>query len=547
MKFGWLVRFFDRRCLYAGLAGLLWAMAFPLFDLAVLGWMAPALLLAAALAPAGQTTFKAGWMAGLVHCLTTLYWLLWIPVTGLPILGWLLLSAYLALYPAVWCWFCRWLLPAPPAEYAQVHSLAALARWLGSPSLAGRLGWALTGAAAWAALEVLRGWLLTGFPWNWLGASQYRAIPLIQLASVTGVPGISFLMVWCSLSVLGAAVAIIRCPGGRSQWLGDAALPLLSLALVLGWGLRRASQPTHPDRIVRITLVQPSFPQTLIWDEAANTNRFNQLIRLTESALTNHPGLLVWPESSVPSLPRFDPEFTGAAITNLAARHGVWLILGADDAEPHVPPRKIDDYDLFNCSFLFSPAGEMRRAYQKQHLVAFGEYVPLVQWLPFLKWFTPPGMDFVAGRQAVPFRMDSLEAATSVLICFEDVFPGLARRAADTRADFLLNLTNNGWFRESAAQWQHAINALFRAVENGLPLVRCGNNGLTCWVDPQGRLRDVFRDSAGTVYGAGFMTIEVPLEPVEPTFYRRHGDWFGWGCAGWSALALLARRRREGR
>ena len=121
--------------------------------------------------------------------------------------------------------------------------------------------------------------------------------------------------------------------------------------------------------------------------------------------------------------------------------------------------------------------------------------------------------------------MTNPDVKTSVLICFEDMFPHLAREYADDDTDFLVNLTNNGWFGESAAQWQHAAGALFRAVENGLPLIRCSNNGLTGWVDAHGRLRQVFRDDRGTIYGPGFLTAEIPLlgagERRAPTFYHR--------------------------
>jgi apolipoprotein N-acyltransferase len=138
---------------------------------------------------------------------------------------------------------------------------------------------------------------------------------------------------------------------------------------------------------------------------------------------------------------------------------------------------------------------------------------------------------------------------TSVLICFEDNFPHYAREYAQPDIDFLVNLTNNGWFGEGAAQWQHAANALFRAVENRRPLVRCTNNGLTCWMDASGRLRQVFKDANGSIYGPGFMTVEIPLlnpgEKVSPTFYNQHGDWFGWGCVGFSVIALALKLLRK--
>jgi apolipoprotein N-acyltransferase len=141
----------------------------------------------------------------------------------------------------------------------------------------------------------------------------------------------------------------------------------------------------------------------------------------------------------------------------------------------------------------------------------------------------------------------NLNARTSVLICFEDIFPQLARGDVGPDTDFLVNITNDGWFGDSAAQWQQAATSVFRAVENRVPLIRCSNNGLTCWVDANGRLRQVFRDDGGTIYGPGFMTAQIPLaapgQAHALTFYNRHGDWFGWTCVGIAALAFARQLR----
>jgi apolipoprotein N-acyltransferase len=157
-----------------------------------------------------------------------------------------------------------------------------------------------------------------------------------------------------------------------------------------------------------------------------------------------------------------------------------------------------------------------------------------------MKYLTPVGGSFAAGKKPRPFTIPELQAKVSVLICFEDIFPHYSREYVEADTDFLLNLTNNGWFGESAAQWQHAANAVFRAVENRIPLVRCANNGLTCWVDSRGGLHDVLFSSGKDVYGAGFKAVEVPLRGQSKalTFYTRNGDWFGWGCVGSTALTL---------
>ena len=200
---------------------------------------------------------------------------------------------------------------------------------------------------------------------------------------------------------------------------------------------------------------------------------------------------------------------------------------------------------FFNAAFLFDPDGRFVATYRKQHLVVFGEYLPLARALPFLRRIIPVPGDFTPGDKAVSFELSQPRARLSPLICFEDVIPGLTRQNAGDDTDLLLNLTNDGWFGQSAAQWQQAANAVFRAVENGLPMVRCTNNGLTCWIDSLGRLRQLLQSESGDVYAPGFMIAKIPLLPVgqkrEPTFYHRHGDWFGWSCVGLSLVAVVAR------
>jgi apolipoprotein N-acyltransferase len=302
-------------------------------------------------------------------------------------------------------------------------------------------------------------------------------------------------------------------------------------------------------------LVQPSIPQTVIWEPDSAVERFQELLRQTEQALSNGADLLVWPESALPNMVRYNTN-TMNAIAGLAQRHHLWVILCSDDAEPHRDARPGAPPDFFNSSFLITPDGELRQRYIKRNLVIFGEYVPLEHWLPFLKLFTPVEGGFTPGTHAVEFFLPELDLHTSVLICFEDVFPHLARRDVSSQTDFLVNLTNDGWFDESAEQWQHALTSLFRAVENGVPLIRCCNNGLTCWIDSQGRIRKLLRDNRGTIYGKGFLLAEIPAgtpgSKHELTFYARHGDWFGWSCVGllvavllWK-LAALRRNRSSG-
>jgi apolipoprotein N-acyltransferase len=536
-------------------AGLLLTAAFPKIGIAGSAWIAPALMMAAAQGKRGGDAFRVGYVAGLTHFLSSLYWLLLIPVTGFPILGWFLLGVYLGLYPAVWVWL---------VSECGVRSVER-------ESWSGRLLWSLMGAAVWVALEMVRARLFSGFPWNPLGASQFQLIPLIQIASVAGVYGVSFLVVWVSLSLFSAGRMIFHRPASRFAWQAETLLPLAVVAVLFAVGFARMNGQNPSGATLRITLVQPNIPQTLIWDRNANTNRFRQLLELSGSALTNQTDLLIWPESAVPEF-EFDVA-SYSAITNLVRTHCLWLIFNAEDYVWRSGAGTNNDYDAFNAAFLFNPAGRCAAIYHKQNLVIFGEYIPLVRWLPFIKWFTPITGSFASGDRVVPFELERRPPArhepnadipdagsetgtpgrvkTATLICFEDIFPQLAREYVQDDTDFLVNLTNDGWFGDSAAQWQQAAAAVFRAVENGVPLVRSANNGLTCWVDVNGRLREISRDKTGSVYGVGAMTIELPLlhpgEKRAPTFYNRHGDWFGWLCVGVTGILFVVKIARQSR
>jgi apolipoprotein N-acyltransferase len=519
-------------------AGLLLAASFPKISIAGLAWVAPGLILLTAIGKPGRQTFRIGYVAGLAHHLASLYWLLMIPVAWFPILGWVALSAFLALEMGAWVWLSWKFFPAK----LDGHTVENFAAQFFSVPWTRRIVWAISCAAIWVALEMYQARILGGFPWNLLGSSQYKLIPLIQVASATGIYGVSFLLVWMSLSLLSAGFRIIRRPALRSAWVGEIILPALAVSALYAIGCHKVLKPTPRSPELTVALVQPSIPQTLIWDTNENAARFQQLLKLSEEALKQKPDLMIWPEGAIPEMVRYDEE-THRAVTSLARAHKVWLIIGSDDAEPHPNAGPQDEPDFFNSSFLVSSSGQLVERYKKRNLVMFGEYIPLFRWLPFLKYVTPIKGGFTPGEGAVPFELKDLNVKISVLICFEDTFPQLVREYVSDDTDFLVNLTNDGWFGQSSAQWQHAAAAIFRAVENGVPLVRCSNNGLTGWVDSCGRLREMFQSPANGIYGQGFLIAHVPvLNPGEtraPTFYRLHGDVFGWGCAALVVLQML--------
>ena len=398
------------------------------------------------------------------------------------------------------------------------------------------MSWALLAAAIWVGLEMVLTYIFGGFPWNLLADSQYRIVPLIQFASFTGVYGVSFLIVWTSVSLLCGAASILSNPAQRSPWMAEIILPFTAVVVGFGYGFHELRQTPQATREIKLALVQPGIPQQMIWDESKGRERFEDLMRLSEEALTEPADVLVWPEASLPVTPFDEQGQIVKPIAELARRHKTWLIIGSDDVEV---TRIATNY--YNAAFLVDPEGKLANTYRKRGLVIFGEYIPLERWLPFIKWFTPITGSYTAGDRAVQFKIQRQPKSdagapdhfqTSVLICFEDTFPNLARKSVEPDTDFLVNITNDGWFGEGAAQWQHAAAATFRTVENGVPLIRCANTGLTCWMDANGRWRQLFADENGNVYREGFMTVIVPLPAGRhaQTFYNQHGNWFGWGC-----------------
>ncbi len=518
--------------------GIAFSFAFPRSSVAGLAWVIPGLLLILTRTEPGKGAFQMGSIFGLGFALPSLYWMNFMPVTGFPVLGWVALSSYHAVYYGGWAWFAGWLLKRFDGDPCALT-------WIG------RTIWAIQLSALWVAIEFTIGRFLTGFPWLQVGVTQFELVPLIQLASITGVGGLSFLVVWFSISFALALEGMARNPSSRAMAWREIFLPLSMVALIFAWGtgrVREIDQAMERSAIpVRVATIQPSVPQTMIWDPAAETNRFNRLLELSREALKDKPQLLLWPEAAMPGYLRHERHISEQVI-ELVREHEVWLVCNGNDAryaEGVGPPGRPDH---FNTAFLVSPAGELVAQYDKQHLVIFGEYVPLSEWLPFLKWFTPIEVGFKPGTEAVQFPV--LNA--SVLICFEDAFAHLARRAVTEKTRYLINLTNDGWFGRGPEQWQHAINSIFRSVETGRPLLRSANDGISCWIDPAGRVRDAFSDAGGSkiglprtgsVYAEGIQQFDVrlPLHNIT-TFYWKHGNWFVWGCFAVVGLSVMRGR-----
>ncbi len=545
-----------KRLALAFVAGVGLAAAFQPLNWSGMAWITPAIWLLCAMGRTGRECLLIGFAGGLGCYIPAVHWLRFIPYPVTPYIGWAALSVYLALYPAVWLWLCWRLFPGgtePDKSEPETNLKQLVARFFAIPWSA-RARWLLTCAMVWVALEMLMARALTGFPFLLLGVSQQPVTPLIQIASIAGVFGVSFLVAWFGCGIAASILLLIHRPAKHWVWAAEIGLPAALVAGAVVYGVGRMGGLIEAaaggiERPLRIALIQPSIPQTVKWDAEANQEAFKIILDLTEAAMADEPDIVVWPEAALPKLLRYDEE-THTRVTGLAIRHKVWLFIGADDAEPGEGPEGDKNPIFFNSAFAVSPQGKLTAQYNKRRLVMFGEYVPLSRWLPFMRMFSPVGSGFTPGEEPVWFETRApLNLRVGPLICFEDIFSDLAREHVDADTDFLLNVTNDGWFGAGSQQWQHAANAAFRAVENGVPIIRCANNGISCWADEFGILRETGFADGRSEYAAGHKIVNVPRQRPEAwparTFYNRHGDWFGWGCVAVSLILLIHARLRR--
>lgn len=517
--------------LLAGAAGLLLTAAFPDLDLNWIAWIALVPLMAALRNASGRTAFRRGMIAGMVHYMTLIYWLVYTMRTygGLPwflaVPPLVLLSAYLSLYFGLFAliWTCL---------RKGVRTAVILAPVL------------------WSGLEYLRSFLFSGFPWGLLGYSQYRNLHLIQISDILGVYGVSFLVVLGNAAVFFAVASRFRLP-----WRGDPvkpahalggllmALAALAGALAYGWAaIRSADRMTEAAPSLRAAVVQGNIDQMIKWDPAFQEETTGKYLALSRS-VDPRPDLVVWPETAVPFYLFDDPPLTERVVEGVR-EIGAHFVIGSPAYEVSGTGA-----DYFNSAYLVTPDGRPAGRYDKVHLVPFGEYVPLQRWLPFIRKLVVQVGDFKTGEKGETLAMEnagiggagSLTAPRlGVLICYEIIFPDLSRAAAANGAGLLVNVTNDAWYGRSSAPHQHFSMAVFRAVENKRALIRAANTGVSGFIDPVGRIEGrtpLFVDAA--------VGQPVPVL-TQQTLYTRAGDWFAAACLGMTLmLTCMATFRRK--
>lgn len=480
----------------------------PTAALAPLGWVALAPLCVAVArsarrpAPRGPRPFLLGLASGLVMFAGTVSWTSDVLAIfgGLnAALAWLLaglLIGYLAIYPALF----------------SLALTEALVRG-GSRTL-------VLAPLIWVGTEWLRGTLFTGFPWVLLGYSQSDTLAPLQAASVVGIYGLSGLV-----ALPSAAIALLVVPD-RAASRPRVVLAASCLALVgltVAWGAARVrSQTLLEGPTTRVAVAQGNVPQGQKWDPAYRDAILERYTRLTAEAARAGADLVVWPESATPFVFGRDGAYTEIMRARVVSA-GVPVVFGSDEV--------VGPEEFYNAAFVMDAGGEIRGSYRKMQLVPFGEYIPVRRVLFFADSLVEGFSDFSAGQRLTLLPVGPRRL--SVAVCYEAVFPGLAREAVRQGSQLLTTITNDAWYGTSAAPYQHFQQARVRAVENGRYLVRAANTGISAVVDPYGRIV-----VQSPLFETGVWAGDVRWLD-DTTVYTRIGDTVAWACM-LVTVALLA-------
>ena len=510
-------------------SSFLLVLAFPNSNIELLAWLGlvPLFLVI------GHTTLKgAFWfscLTGVLFFSFIIYWLSHVTLFGLIVLV-LYLSLYFGIFGGLvkFFWERSRYLPVPP----YIRTLIVL---FFPPVL-------------WVTLEFIRTHLLTGFGWALLGYSQYLTLPVIQIADITGVYGVSFLIVLVNIGIYlmirNFNIEILRlapqndkkkchsdpeCNEGEESNSIYLILPWIFLAASLIYGNFKLNEYPQGDRTLTVSVVQGNIPQDEKWAPEFRMLILEKYEVLTKLAAMEEPALIIWPETSFPGiivLDEINQDILYQKVVSLAKDIKTPILIGSQRND-------VLRDESFNSAILVSQDGNIKTYYDKLHLVPFGEYVPLGRFFPFIGKAIDVG-DFAKGNEYTLFSLPQGKFGT--LICFEDIFPGQVRQFVREGADFLVNITNDAWFGRTSAPYQHAQASVFRAIENRRYVVRSANTGLSCFINPRGEIKKM------DIFTTGHKTETIRLNSKR-SFYTTYGDLFAVLCIVISAIALLYNRK----
>ncbi len=502
MMFRWISTLkFGHVAIICGLSGAVLALSFPNFSLWYLAWIGIVPLIVIVSFFEEKLSFKktaiAGFVFGFFHFLVGLYWIDIVleKYGGLPV--WLsipvliLLCGYLAFYGLAF------------AVGIKVFHKNIIPSWLILPSL-------------WVVLEWIRGKLITGFPWNLLAYSQTDLKWLRQVADITGAYGVSWMIVLTNALI---ARALIK-KRDFSGWI------VLLMFMIASWWYGNSVLSSNilcKESGFKVAIVQGNIDQAQKWDEAFRDMTIQTYANLSFDAVrSGNVDLVVWPESAMPFVYGFIPDLT-MRVDGIIDQLEVPVLFGTIGMTGMTK-----DARFLNKAYLVEPGGSISGDYAKEHLVPFGEYVPLQKILFFVHKLVPTAGDFVPGRSSgvISWRGESI----GMLICYEVIFPELARKRVLNGATLFVNISNDAWFGKSSAPYQHLESARWRAIETKRAIVRATNTGVSAFIDPFGDI-----SSSLGLFKAGTLVDSVKT-CTGKTFYVRYGDVFVLLCA----LIILA-------
>ena len=521
----------------AAASGLLIFASYPPPDLWPLAYLAfTPLLMALWITPSWPAALVLGLISGLLGYGPALLW-----VSSVTVPGWLGLSTYLSLYLAAGAVVFRIFEKRFPSF------------------------WPLPVALAWVALEFLRARLGPGFVWLFMGYTQHDMLPLVQISTVTGVYGLTFLTTFMSAGLAMLGLEARRVGPVTEIFRSLRAVPtMLALALAIGCYMAGSSMLSDVETTdgPKVGVVQQNIPRHVSdlqrdLDEftKASLDEIEKITELSRKFKGEDVHLLVWSETVVTAPLNVSPTIIQSPelrsiintalnrIRELGENMGCYLLVGARTwfhrSEGYVERTTKSEPDAIgNSGLLYSPEGEFLERYDKIQLVPFGEYIPLIQYLPFLQAFTPFHRGLTPGDEMVIFELPEDDSAPPtkfcVLVCYEDVFPSLVRGFRQQGADFMVNITEEGWYHVPGELHQHLAMAKFRAVENRATVVRCANTGISCFIGPSGEIYQYVQKKVDGKTKRAWIngTASAPVRLCDDTtFYTRHGDVFAGGCS----------------
>ena len=493
------------------ISGALIVLAFPVFDMYLLAWVAFIPLLLSIWKKTPGEAFQTGFVFGLVYFFGTLYWIYhsinfyggFSFTASLAIV--LLLCCYMSIYPAVFAYFF--------SSFIKKTHLPAL----------------LIGPVLWVVLEFIRSYAFTGFPWSSIGYSQYKFLPIIQISDITGVYGISFLVLAFNSAIVDIFLLNSRIRQTPLFPLSYTVLGFIMFFIIIvssfGYGLWRLGQ-SRPGHIIKVSVVQGNIEQDKKWDPAFQKYVMDAYTGLSLEAARSSPDLIIWPETAVPFIFGNDKENT-KKLAEFQRTLNTYLLFGS------VLEKKTssEQPSLTNSVILLDKQGKITYQYDKIHMVPFGEYVPLRRVLFFVEKLVAGIGDYVPGNQYV--KSETEFGSFASLVCYEVIFPGLVRKFYSKNGDFIVTVTNDAWFGKTAGPSQHFSMAVFRAIENRKPVVRSANSGISGFIDSNGRIV-----AKTELFQRQFLTADVKSDNTL-TFYSRYGDLFTYFCMVMAAILFI--------